>query len=242
MGQTEMFKFVQHLIVEDDGKLPSIPDCLYAYIMAGNGVYLYAKREGLEVLIPISRATIAGLPPLEAFVNMPRVPAVLMHHILWASKENLPNEILFWFNFDRDRQAWNLDAPLQICSPASVFPVDKSDPLGIKALIDLHSHARMEPFFSTTDNKDEQGFRIFAVIGKVNENPEIRVRVGVYGNYWNIPASMIFELPGEIRDAYFGKGEVIYDETNIEEDLQIIAEEELSDADFLLYEQVTRAE
>jgi len=238
-----MFKFVQHLIVEDDGKLPSIPDCLYAYIMAGNGVYLYAKREGLEVLIPISRATIAGLPPLEAFVNMPRVPAVLVHHILWASKENLPNEILFWFNFDRDRQAWNLDAPLQICSPASVFPVDKSDPLGIKALIDLHSHARMEPFFSTTDNKDEQGFRIFAVIGKVNEQPEIRVRVGVYGNYWNIPGSMIFELPGEIRDAYFGKGEVIYDETNIEEEnLQIIAEEELSDADFLLYEQVTRAE
>ena len=238
-----MFKFVQHLIVEDDGKLPSIPDCLYAYIMAGNGVYLYAKREGLEVLIPISRATIAGLPPLEAFVNMPRVPVVLMHHILWASKENLPNEILFWFNFDRARQAWNLDAPLQICRSASVFPVDKSDPLGIRALIDLHSHARMEPFFSTTDNKDEQGFRIFAVIGKVNENPEIRVRVGVYGKYWNIPASMIFELPREIRDAYFGKGEVIYDETNIEEEnLQIIAEEELSDADFLLYEQVTRAE
>jgi hypothetical protein len=66
--------------------------------------------------------------------------------------------------------------------------------------------------------------------------------VGVYGNYWNIPASMVFELPGEIRDAYFGKGEVIYDETNIEEDLQIIAEEERSDSDFLLYEQVTRAE
>ena len=70
----------------------------------------------------------------------------------------------------------------------------------------------------------------------------ILVRVGVYGNYWNIPADMVFELPEEIRDAYYGKGEVIYDETNIEEDLQIIAEEELSDADFLLHEQVSRAE
>ena len=243
MGQTDMFKLVQHLIVQDDGTLPSIPNCLYAYIMAGNGVFLYAKRDDLEVLIPISRATIAGLPPLEPFVNMPRVPAILMHHILQASKENLPNEILFWFNFDHDRQVWNVDAPVQVCRPASAFPADKSDPLGIKALIDLHSHARMEPFFSPTDNKDEQGFRIFAVIGKVNEKAEICVRVGVYGNYWNIPASMIFELPGEIRDAYFGKGEVIYDETNSEEeDLQIIAEEELSDADFLLYEQVTRSE
>jgi PRTRC genetic system protein A len=238
-----MFKLVQHLIVQDDGKLPPIADCLYAYIMAGNGIFLYAKRNDLEVLIPISRASIAGLPPLEPFVNMPRVAATLMQHVLKASKENLPNEILFWFNFDHDRQVWNLDAPLQICRPASVLPVDKNDPLGIQALIDLHSHAVMDPFFSSTDNKDEQGFRIFAVIGKVNEEPLILVRVGVYGNYWNIPASMIFELPAEIRDAYFGKGEVIYDETNIEEeDLQIIAAEELSDADFLLYEQVTRAE
>ena len=177
-----MFNLVQHLIVQDDGKLPAIPNCLYAYIMAGNGVFLYAKRDDLEVLIPISRATIAGLPLLEPFVNVPRVPAILMHHILQASKENLPNEILFWFNFDHDLQVWNVDAPVHICRPASAFPVDKSDPLGIKALIDLHSHARMEPFFSPADNKDEQGFRIFAVIGKVNEKHEIRVRVGVYGN------------------------------------------------------------
>ena len=238
-----MFKLIQHLIVQDDGKLPSIPNCLYAYIMAGNGLFLYAKRDDLEVLIPISSATIAGLLPLEPFVNMPRVPAQLMDYILLASKENLPNEVLFWFNFDHDRQIWNLDAPLQFCRPASVFPMDKTDPLGIKALIDLHSHALMDPFFSRTDNRDEQGFRIFAVIGKVNEKPEIRVRLGVYGNYWNIPANLVFELPEEIRDAYYGKGEVIYDETNIEEeDVQTISEEELSDTDFLLSEQVTRTE
>ena len=128
MGQTDMFKLVQHLIVQDDGKLPPIPDCLYAYIMAGNGVFLYAKRDDLEVLIPVSRATIAGLPPLEPFVNMPRVPAILMHHILQASKENLPNEILFWFNFDHDRQVWNLDAPLQILPPCQCVPRGQKRP------------------------------------------------------------------------------------------------------------------
>jgi PRTRC genetic system protein A len=242
MGQTDMFKLVQHLIVQDDGKLSPIPTCLYAYIMAGNGVFLYAKREDLEVLIPVSRATIAGLPPLEPFVKMPRVPAMLLHHALNASKENLPNEILFWFNFDHDRQIWNLDAPLQICRPASVLPVDKNNPLGIQALIDLHSHAVLDPFFSRTDNRDEQGFRIFAVIGRVNEKPLILVRVGVYGNYWNIPAEIVFELPEEIRDAYYGKGEVIYDETNIEEeDLEIITEE-VTELDLLLLDDAVRAE
>src|SRR5574339_335147 len=100
MEQTNMLKLVQHLIVQGDGKLPPIPECLYAYIMAGNGVFLYAKRDDLEVLIPVSKATIAGLPPLETFVNIPRVPVVLMLHALQASRENLPNEILFWFNFD----------------------------------------------------------------------------------------------------------------------------------------------
>ena len=233
-----MFKLVQHLIVQDDGKLHLIPNCLYAYIMAGNGVFLYAKRDELEVLIPVSRANIIGLPPLEPFVNLPRVPAILIHHVLQAAKENLPDEILFWFNFDHDQQVWKVDAPLQICRPASVFPADKNDPLGIKALIDLHSHALIDSFFSTTDNKDEQGFRIFAVIGKVNEKPEIRVRVGVYGNYWNIPADMVFELPGEIRDAYYGKGEVSYDETNIEE--KIIAEEDLAEID--LFDETAHAE
>jgi PRTRC genetic system protein A len=238
-----MFKLVQHLIVQEDGLLPPIPDCLYAYILAGNGLFLYAKREDLEVLIPISRASIAGLPLLEPFLNMPRVPATLVHHVLQASKKNLPNEILFWFNFDGDRQVWNLDAPLQVCRPASVFPVDKSDPLGVRALIDLHSHALLGPFFSRTDNKDEQGFRIFAVIGKVNEKPLILVRVGVYGNYWNIPADLVFELPREIVDAYYGKGDVIYGETNIEEEgFQILSEEEIDNGNFARCEQDTRAE
>jgi hypothetical protein len=97
----------------------------------------------------------------------------------------------------------------------------------------------MDPFFSPTDNRDEQGFRIFAVIGKVNEKPEIRVRVGVYGNYWNIPADMVFDLPEEIRDAYYGKGEVIYDETNLEE---ILTEEEVTKLDILLSCAAARAE
>jgi PRTRC genetic system protein A len=229
-----MFKLVQHLFVQDDGRLPAIPDCLYAYIMAGNGVLLYAKRDNLEVLIPVSGTTIAGLPSVKPFVNMPRVPAVLMNHVLQASGESLPNEILFWFNFDHDQQVWNLDAPPQYCRPATVFPVDKSDPLGSKALIDLHSHALLDPFFSRTDDKDEQGFRIFAVIGNVDTNPEILVRVGVYGNYWNIPADMIFELPEQIRDVYYGKGELDHGETNLEEDLQIIPEQEAIGTEFFL--------
>jgi PRTRC genetic system protein A len=164
-----MGTLVQHLIVQEDGTLPFVQNCLYAYIMAGNGIFLYAKRDDLEVLIPVAHATIAGLPPLEPFVHMPHVPAVCTQYALQVSKDNLPNEMLFWFNFYHDQLEWKVDVPLQVCHPTSVYPVKKSDPLGTKAPIDLHSHALMEPFFSRTDNRDEQGFRIFAMIGRVND-------------------------------------------------------------------------
>ena len=69
-------------------------------------------------------------------------------------------------------------------------------------MIDLHSHARFAPFFSPVDDRDETGFRIYAVIGSLNKVPAISVRVGVYSHYYSIPASTVFELPKGICDLY----------------------------------------
>ena len=74
-----MLKLIQHLVVKDDGVLPEMPDCLYAYIMAGNGVFLKAKREGLHILIPVSSSKIVGLPTLIPYVSLSRrVPKNLL--------------------------------------------------------------------------------------------------------------------------------------------------------------------
>jgi hypothetical protein len=64
----------------------------------------------------------------------------------------------------------------------------------------------MAPFFSQTDNRDEQGFRLYAVIGRVKTKPQLCVRVGVYGDYWSIPAATVFEMPEGIRDCFYWKG------------------------------------
>lgn len=94
-------RLVQHLVVNMDGSLPEIPACLYAYILAGNGVFVYAKRPGLETLIPISAFKIAGLPELTPQVKIAqRVPASLMADILHLSQQAFPNEVLFWFNWN----------------------------------------------------------------------------------------------------------------------------------------------
>ena len=61
----------------------------------------------------------------------------------------------------------------------------------------------MPAFFSSTDDADERGFRLYAVLGKVNTlNPEILVRIGIFGHYSLIKASSVFEEPYFITDAY----------------------------------------
>lgn len=193
-------RLVQHLVVNMDSSLPEIPACLHAYILAGNGVFLNAKRPGLEVLIPVTVTRIAGLPPLRPYVTLSqRVPKCLLHHALKLSLNQLPNEILFWFN---SKDYWTMQVPEQFTCPSGVFPLESLDEMGTSALVDLHSHGLLPPFFSRVDNQDEKGFRIYAVLGEVDKAPSIRVRVGVYSHYFNIPASTVFELPDEIKDIY----------------------------------------
>ena len=98
-----------------------------------------------------------------------------------------------------------MEVPRQFTGPSSVVPLASLDEMGTSALVDLHSHGVLPPFFSRVDNQDEQGFRIYAVMGEVDKVPSIRVRVGVYCHYFEIPASAVFELPEEIRDVYEGE-------------------------------------
>lgn len=195
-----MLQLIQHLVVNENGSIQEIPDCLYAYILAGNGVFLYAKRMGLEVLIPVAFTRIAGLPPVQPYVNLScRVPACLLAHALKLSLDHLPNEMLFWFN---SKEYWTLQIPEQLTTPSSAVPVENLDEMGTSALVDLHSHGVLPPLFSRTDNHDEQGFRIYAVLGEVDKTPYLRVRVGVYGNYFDVPASTVFEMVDGITDAF----------------------------------------
>jgi len=39
------------------------------------------------------------------------------------------------------------------------------------------------------------------VLGRIFEQPEIRVRLCVHGYAWRLPASLVFELPAGVHDA-----------------------------------------
>jgi len=172
------------------------PGRAYAYFLAGNGVFKLAESRHLVALIPLSSARVAGLPDLVPYAR------------LKAGK--LPGSLLAAMLNDARRQAW--DAPreamyhIRIESRESRIRavIERPEQQGTAAhlayngggdadiVLDLHSHCEMRAFFSATDNRDEQGFRLYAVIGRVFSRPEIALRVGVYGDFWRVPVGKVF--------------------------------------------------
>jgi PRTRC genetic system protein A len=179
----------------------------YEYILAANGVFIRSKRNSLEAMIPVMDRPyrpVRGLEELEPYVRLDRkVPAELVGWALEQANQTLPNEVLFWLLPLSD--GWRIHKPTQIATPGSVIPADKHDPIGAQAVIDLHSHAYARPFFSTDDDRDETGFRIYAVLGRIEQAVWIQARVGIFGNTWPIDPAMYFDLPEKmypIRSVY----------------------------------------
>ncbi|RJX17570.1 MAG: hypothetical protein C4575_13080 [Desulforudis sp.] len=189
--------------------LPALPPGLYQYVLAGNGVFIRAERPGLSACIGYAAINIRGLSVLEpSVVLQTKVPYGFVLDMLDFSRQAAPNEILFYLLYDAGQQfflPWRLVIPNQVQSPSSVHPVDPYNPHGQEALIECHSHHNMGAFFSSTDDKDETGFRIYAVLGEISTRPVLAVRVGIYGHFYPIPAHWVFDLPAdaEVEDVLY---------------------------------------
>jgi PRTRC genetic system protein A len=199
-------KLVGHMLMEQ----PTLPPMLwpYGYVVAANGVFVWARRQGLEALIPITHAPIGGLYPIEPFVRLtyPPVDTGLVSETLRLCREARtpsgdPLEILFYLAWD-DQWGWRLTLPVQEQQATCVTPVIEAldHARYANTLLEIHSHHRMGAFFSETDTADEQGFRLYGVVGRLDDAPEIHMRVGIYGQFWDIPASTILSLPSYITD------------------------------------------
>jgi hypothetical protein len=225
-----MNPLVHYVFARADVPLPPLqPGTLYEYVLAANGVFVRGKRAGLEATIPVARfppaQTLRGLAPLEPSVRLlfPRVPAYLLaamleharttydptvfadlRNLLSAHHLNLPDparwiEVLF--DLDYTAAGWVLVIPAQIQARDQVQVADMFDARHTRSLIHAHSHHVFAPTFSAQDNLDHTGFRLYAVLGYLATRPALRVRVGIYGYWLDVPAWTIFEESTEVRDA-----------------------------------------
>lgn len=190
-----MTQFVQYKTALHS-TLPPMSASALEYWLSRNGVFIRAQRQGIKACFPIANCQIAGLAAIEPYFQMeyPRVPMEITKLMLLLSEEAEENEILFHLSFQTGH--WHLEVPAQIGTPTSVTPLISSlDSSYERALIEVHSHANMSSEFSETDNREETGFRIFAVLGKLKSQPSINARIGIYSHFYSIPACWVFELP-----------------------------------------------
>ncbi len=184
--------------------LPANNALAYQYILAGNGLFIRTETGFFEAILPIAACTVRGLEPLRhSFrLKVARIPARLLDTILTdARRARRPdsglNEVLYQFH--HHGQTVQVKKPAQHTTSVAVLATGAADQ---RILCDLHSHGNIHAFFSRTDDADEQATRVYAVIGKLDTAPEIRLRVGVYGYWLSLQVTAVFTGCGAFQDLY----------------------------------------
>lgn len=201
--------FVNHIFAAS-ADLPAMGSHLYEYVVGANGIFVRARRPGLDALIWVASTLepVRGLAEIAPRVEIAsRVPAYQVGRLFEMAHRAQGKEILFYLN----PNPWRIQVPEQEQHAVSVRPVDPFAG-GTNTLIEVHSHHGMQAFFSTTDDREEQaGFRIYTVIGGIPQRPTMLTRVGIYGHFWEIPSAWVFDLPAGVADGlYADESEVEY--------------------------------
>lgn len=163
----------------------------YDYILAGSGVYVQAASEHLVARVRVAEAQVKGLEAVDEKVVLPHgfIPGFLFQLALDACIADYHREQFFAIRW-RDGK-YELVQPHQEGASASLSYNVVQD-----AVLEMHSHGKMHAYFSSTDNADEQGFRLYGVVGKLNEPlPEVNFRVGVYGHWAPVSWPEVFSGP-----------------------------------------------
>jgi len=184
--------------------LPPFDAQAYQYILAGNGLHIRADTAHFHACIPISYCQVRGLPHLQSSfqLKIPRLPAQLLTAILADARracrsDGELNETLYLLY--RQQNRIQVVKPAQQGTPTSVTTTALLDE---SPLCELHTHGGMPAFFSTTDDADEQACRLYGVLGQVDSRPEMCLRVGIYGHWYLLPLTALFEGNAGIMDCH----------------------------------------
>ena len=177
---------VGYLLNTDRGP-EGVPGLFYDYILAGNGLFIRARSPLLQATVHIAEPRVRGLLPLEEGVELPmgEIPRYIY------------NLALSVFSADRCQEhylavTWEGEYRLRV-------PCQETSTCGVRyerlpsTVLDIHSHGTMRPFFSGTDDQDEQGLRLYMVVGRLDTlMPEIEMRIGVYGYFSPVQFEEVF--------------------------------------------------
>lgn len=161
----------------------------FNYVLAANGLFVQAGGSYIRATVLIAEASVRGLLPLNERVELikgkiPKYIYDLAISALCASPFQEKYLAVTW------EGAYRLKIPEQLPGDCSV----RYERLRSTCL-DIHSHAAMKPFFSWTDDQDEQGLGLYMVVGNLDMLlPEVKLRVGVYGYFAPLGVEEVFDV------------------------------------------------
>jgi PRTRC genetic system protein A len=164
------------------------PGVFYSYILAAGGVYLRAQNAHLAATVCIAPGEIRGLAPLNEEIQLRygKIPMYLLNMALsnLVAKPDIEQYLaITWEN------GYSVKTPSQQATAVSVTYETLPD-----IVLEIHSHTgEMPAHFSPIDNRDEQGFSLYAVVAGLRDLcPTIELRLGIYGYFLPIERNEVF--------------------------------------------------
>ena len=178
-------------LVNHPAGLAGVQGIGYDYVLGSGGVYVQSQGAQLTARVPVAPGEVRGLAPVAEKLQLTHgpIPAHLFEAGLRWFQDAPDTERLFAVRWDG--RAYRLVVPPQAGTASSLAYLP---PAGVVA--EFHSHGSSHAFFSATDDRDEQGFRIYGVAGRLDApRPELRLRVGIYGHFAPLDWPQVFGGP-----------------------------------------------
>ena len=178
-------------LVNHPGGLTGAHGIGYDYVFGQCGIYVQSESAHLTARVFAAPCELRGLAPVAEKVELTHgpIPARLFEVGLRWFRDDPHTERFFAVRWDGD--AYRLVVPPQKGTATSL---EYTPPAGVVA--EFHSHGTSRAFFSKTDDRDEQGFRIYGVAGRLDApEPELSLRVGVYGYFAPVDWPQVFDGP-----------------------------------------------
>ena len=178
-------------LINHPGGLAGAHGIGYDYVLGSGGLYVQSESAHLTARVLAAPCEVRGLAPVTEKVELAHgpIPAGLFAVGLCWFEDDPGTERFFAVRWDG--RSYRLVVPPQLGTATSLA---YAPPAGVVA--EFHSHGRSRAFFSKTDDGDEQGFRIYGVAGRLdNDRPELSLRVGVYGHFAPVEWAQVFDGP-----------------------------------------------
>lgn len=179
----------------------------FDYIFASNGIFIEAENPLIAARIPVAECEIRGLAPIKTKIAL-TYGSIPQRFFDLALNSFLTDPEKEHYVAVTGHYGYHLYIPLQEKEAGKV-----TYEVGGSVVLDMHSHGRMMAGFSDKDNKDEQGLKLFGVVGTVNTIPVVKLRIGIYGYFMSLKWKDVFD--GELTGAVEFEREEVLDKDDL---------------------------